>query len=559
VIRDPGAEPLEVGAEHALLLAEVAEAVHGPASLSERLERVVQLVRGLTGAAAAAYVETAGGSPSVEALAGGMDHELVESLSELTLAARRRGDLPREGAVRVDDLDRHPGWSRRGLRSAGITSWLSMPVVSRDGVEYGAIVVADPEIDAFDEHTEMVVEAIAAHLTVALENQAALDKLAELQAAQREVVHQLQDAVRPPTPEADAVELGVHYLSADEEAPTGGDLYDWLVLPGGDLFVTVVDVMGKGVSATKEALSVTHAVRLLVLEGCPLGDVVRRADELITAQSPDLVATVIVARYSATDGRVELAGGGHPPALLLRSSGEAEFVAAPGVPIGWPGAGSSAVVERTLDRADTLVLYTDGLIEARRDVLLGLERLAEAGVETARYPAAAMARVLVDRALDGAARRDDSLALVLRRRVPPPPSSSPPLRRFEYHLSRPASVSLARHALRDWLEHLTLDPPEVADLLLVASELCANALKHAKGAVVLRSWPDGNDVIVEVEDEGAGFVPPSRYIDELPDPEADSGRGLFLIEALTDNLEVRRDDERTAVRARKHAVLPSRS
>src|SRR4029079_1347907 len=141
---------------------------------------------------------------------------------------------------------------------------------------------------------------------------------------------------------------------------TGGDLYDWVVLPDGALHVVVVDVVGKGVGATKDAMSVTAALPLLALDGCPMNRLISRADTLVSAQSPDLAATAIIARYRPDDGTVELAGGGHPPApgdgtveraggvhppaLVVGPEGKTRFVTAGGIPIGWPGAGSDDVV-----------------------------------------------------------------------------------------------------------------------------------------------------------------------------------------------------------------------
>src|SRR5207237_48047 len=78
------------------------------------------------------------------------------------------------------------------------------------------------------------------------------------------------------------------------------------------------------------------------------------------------------------------------------------FVTAPGIPIGWPGAGSDGVVSFTLERLETLVLYTDGLVEATKDILDGLESLAETATEACAYPARPLARALAERALAGA-------------------------------------------------------------------------------------------------------------------------------------------------------------
>ena len=126
----------------------------------------------------------------------------------------------------------------------------------------------------------------------------------------------------------------------------------------------------------------------------------------------------------------------------------------------------------------------------------------------------------------------------------------------------PASVPLARHFFADWLEHLAIDTDDIADLLLVASELCANAVHHGRGttnSLVLRAWAEGNDIVLQAEDDGSGFDPPQRYEDELPDPEAVAGRGLFLIQSLSDGVRVERSDNRTIVQVRKDAILSTPS
>jgi anti-sigma regulatory factor (Ser/Thr protein kinase) len=255
---------------------------------------------------------------------------------------------------------------------------------------------------------------------------------------------------------------------------------------------------------------------------------------------------------------LRLAGGGHPPAIVMTGDGDVRLVDAPGIPIGYPGAGTTKVVELTLGRSDTVVMYTDGLIEASKDILVGLDRITRAAAETAQYPAPHLARALVERSLAGAMRRDDSLALVLRRRIPPGTGSAPPLGAFEYRFSPSlATVPLARHLLGDWLDHLSLDPSERDDVLLVASELCSNAVRHASGkpgALAMRAWADGDALVVEVEDDGAGMELSHRLED--PDLEAETGRGIYVVRALTDDLTVRRADERTIVRAVRRAVLP---
>jgi PAS domain S-box-containing protein len=240
-------------------------------------------------------------------------------------------------------------------------------------------------------------------------------RLVEAEAAQRLVVEHLQEAVMPPRPEVPGAEVGVAYVASDPSSPTGGDLYDCQVLPSGELHLAVVDVLGHGTHATQDALTVMHTLRTVVLDGTPLESVIARADELLGRQDRDLVATVVLARYSPRDGRVQIVSGGHPPALVVTSGRSVRELEPGGCAIGWPSAGSDSVVQERLAPGDALVLYTDGLVEARKDIIEGLEALAVHARDVAHLPAQRFAQALVDRALAGAERRDDSLALVLRR------------------------------------------------------------------------------------------------------------------------------------------------
>jgi anti-sigma regulatory factor (Ser/Thr protein kinase) len=439
---------------------------------------------------------------------------------------------------------------------------LVVPIMAKDGLAQGALFAGDRRPGPIGPGEVEALVALAAHLGIALDNTATLARMAEVEARGKEVVHALQEAVRPPAPVAPFTELGVHYVAADPSAPTGGDLYDWIVLPDGRLHLVVVDVMGKGVEATKHALSVTHALRLLALEGCPLGELVARADLLVTAQNPELVATLLIAVYDPATGHLQLAGAGHPPALLIHE-GEVRELPAPGIPIGWPGSGSHGVTEEHLDRADTLIIYTDGLIEATKDIVQGLEDLATAARATASYPATSLARALVERQLADASRHDDSLALVLRRRAPgtlPTHALAPFAHQFSPHT---AAVPVARHLLRDWLQLVPVEPDAVESLLLVCSELCSNAVRHATGApgsVRLRAWTDDDAVIIEVSDDGGALPGTEPAPDaDLPDPEAEQGRGLFLVRELTDELTSRLDDGRSVLRIVKRAVVGGRA
>lgn len=553
LIPDPG---LDAG--RLVVLAQAARALHGEPDLAAALAWARQAARDLTNLPDAAIcLLPRHGSPTWSEPDIGMDFSrLGDPRTSLVL----RSGLDSGTPIVLPDLaeaERRLPVADRLQLVLPLATLLVVPVMAKDGLAQGAILVGDRRPRPLDTPQVEALTALAAHLGIALDNAATLARMAEVEARGKEVVHALQEAVRPPAPVVSLTELGVHYVAADPSAPTGGDLYDWISLPDGRLHVVVVDVMGKGVEATKHALSVTHALRLLAVEGCPIGDLVRRADALVTAQNPELVATLLVAWYEPSTGHLQLAGAGHPPALLV-SGGSVREVSAPGIPIGWPGAESHEVVEVHLGRSDTVIIYTDGLIEATKDIVKGLEELAAAATATASYPATSLARALVERQLADAARHDDSLALVLRRRAPatlPAHSLAPFVHQFS---PQPAAVPLARHLLGDWLLRVPVDPDAVDALLLAVSELCSNAVRHATGApgaVHLHAWTEGDAVLIDVSDDGGSLATVGNGSVDLPDPDAEQGRGLFLVRELSDEVTSRVDGGRSTVRIVKRAVV----
>ncbi|MDP9440783.1 MAG: ATP-binding protein, partial [Actinomycetota bacterium] len=88
--------------------------------------------------------------------------------------------------------------------------------------------------------------------------------------------------------------------------------------------------------------------------------------------------------------------------------------------------------------------------------------------------------------------------------------------------------------------------------------LCSNAVRHASGApgsVTLRAWAESDTIVIEVSDDGSSLVWPDDVSDELPDPDAEQGRGLFLVRELVDEVMSRLQEGRTVVRVVKRAVI----
>ncbi|MBT2526300.1 serine/threonine-protein phosphatase [Streptomyces sp. ISL-99] len=236
----------------------------------------------------------------------------------------------------------------------------------------------------------------------------------QLRRAHGQILQELEDALRPPPLSIEGLELAVHYEPADPNAPTGGDLYDWFTLPDGTLHITVVDALGHGLGSTRSALNVTHAVRVLALEGHPLQSILARTHEILMPLAPDLMATALLARLDPATGKLQLANGGHPPALLVPTDGEARYLEAKGRGIGFPLPGSEQILHTDLRPGDLLILYTDGLTESRRDPIEGEQRLIEAARRHAARPLAEIPSSLAAEMRSVVLHPDDTLALAIR-------------------------------------------------------------------------------------------------------------------------------------------------
>jgi len=414
-------------------------------------------------------------------------------------------------ALRLED-------ARAALMVQGPGDLLTDVQEHNDELTAALLAVRDREADLrrLNEELEQTNRGVVA-LYAELEQRAEQVRL-----AQRTVFEELEGALRPAPPSVPDVDLDVRYLPAEAGAPTGGDLYDWFVLRDGRLHVTVVDAVGHGVTSTRDALLVTHAVRTLVLEGHELGEVLARADALLPGPG-DVVATVLLAQLDWRSGRLRLAGGGHPPALLVPRSGAARYLEADGRPVGYPLAGSDAVTEHDLAAGDLVVLYTDGLIEVRKDVVEGLDTLAASATARASSAPGALLDGLLRDAAQGAAFSDDTLLLSLGWRADVTAGAADHVRL----VPGPAGVAHARQVLRRRCDP-SVPGPLRDELDVVVSELVGNAVRHGGGGPVhlqVDVTPGGIRV-------GVSDTAPGRPVVRRAHPDAESGRGMLLVEQL---------------------------
>ncbi|WP_165986881.1 SpoIIE family protein phosphatase [Streptomyces sp. YIM 98790] len=200
----------------------------------------------------------------------------------------------------------------------------------------------------------------------------------------------LQRVLLPPAlPPVPGLEVAAHYhvASADE---VGGDFYDLFPLPGERWAAVMGDVSGKGAPAAALTSLLRHTVRAATLYDPDPVAVLSHANTVLATEQREedeprfctavygLLRPERTAQRTARGCTVTLASGGHPPAVLLRARGGAGFVPTPGGQlIGALPSADIAVTTAHLAPGDTLLLYTDGLIEARSGNRPGAARYDE--------------------------------------------------------------------------------------------------------------------------------------------------------------------------------------
>lgn len=270
----------------------------------------------------------------------------------------------------------------------------------------------------------MTVAELARRVSMAVTNAV---RYAAVEAARHRSEAVLETLRRTLVPDAlpaiPGVEVASRYHAAGSgEGPEpGGDFFDVFSLRGEAWGIVLGDVCGKGPEAAVLTALTRYAVR-----GAAIGErnparVLTRVNEVLLAdKAADRFCTVVYGRLRLRPGgaRLALALSGHPPPLLLRACGTVSQVGVPGLPVGafdHPDPGEELVV---LDPEDVLVLYTDGVTEARSATgWYGEERLAAALVEAGPGAGAAgVADAVADDVLrfSGGALRDDMAVLVLR-------------------------------------------------------------------------------------------------------------------------------------------------
>ena len=374
--------------------------------------------------------------------------------------------------------------------------------------------------------------------------------------AREEQSQTLQASLLPPRlPEIPGLTIDSRYQPIGDGSLVGGDFYDVFPLADGRWGVMIGDVCGQGVEAAALTSLVRYTARAAARQWTSPAAVLRFTNGALGDHDlGERFCTVVlcVVEPTAEGALLTVASGGHHPPLLHRD----------GVvtPVGRAGAALGLFDDAQIDdetialrSGDLLVLYTDGVVEAREpDGEQVREGFLEDIVLESAVGGPALVGATVERRvleLGGGRARDDMAVVVVGVGDLSLGDDATDRGGFERrYAANPESVREARTALRAWLDRRSLVPARADDLLVALTELVTNATRSARTAIEVRAWSTPDAVHVEVIDDGAGFDPAVPHDARDLDPLAERGRGLFLVAALADECTIESGPTGTIVR-----------
>ncbi|WP_425246398.1 SpoIIE family protein phosphatase [Streptomyces sp. NEAU-NA10] len=321
-----------------------------------------------------------------------------------TLAGPETYQQPPDSGIAVEQ--------RRLFDATGIHSAAIAPIRSTREV-LGALTLGRAERPGnFTTADLPLLEDIARRAGLALDN-------ARLYQRQRKVAETMQNHLLPQMPLVPGLQMTVRYLPAPDASQVGGDWYDAFPLSDGSTALAVGDVVGHDLEAAAGMAQIRNMLRAYAWsQQEPPSRIVERLDEAIQHITDVTMATLVLGRIQpAEDGHWQLSwtNAGHPPPLLISRDGLAHYLTdGHGILLGTGALRPRADATALLPPESTLVLYTDGLIEAPGHTLdEGLDRLRQHAAALAHRPLASFTDQLLRR-VRPAANDDDVALLVLR-------------------------------------------------------------------------------------------------------------------------------------------------
>jgi PAS domain S-box-containing protein len=345
---------------------------------------------------------------------------------------------------------------------------------------------------------------------------------------QRETALALQHAILGPTVSSG---FAVRYEPAGRPLQVGGDWYDVVDLDDGRLGLIVGDCVGHGLTAATIMGQLRSACRALLLEH-PSPAATLAALDRVAARLPGArCTTAFCAVLDPMTGVLDYSCAGHPPPILVRADRSTALLdQARATPLGLRYTDQRPQARTVIAPRSTLLLYTDGLVERRRESIDdGIARAGDVVQGNRATSLDELADVIMARLSPEGGYMDD-VALLLYRQPGP----------LQVDLGAVDDLAASRTALRSWLDRVGVPTDQALDVLIAAGEALANAIEHGHretpGPVSLRAVALADSLLLTVADAGSWKEPDEQ-------PSLNRGRGLALMRALMHDVTI---DTRTS-------------
>jgi serine phosphatase RsbU (regulator of sigma subunit)/anti-sigma regulatory factor (Ser/Thr protein kinase) len=493
--------------------------------LKELLDRVTDMLDADT--AAVLLVEEGGRTLAARA-AKGLEEE-VERGFRLPVGRGFAGRVAftREPVV-IADLDDSPVTPVNPLfREKGVRSLLGVPLLV-DGEVIGVLHVGSLTQREFKDRDIELLQLVANRVALSIERSRLM--------VQGRIAATLQRSLLPrQLPQVPGLRMAARYLPAEDESAVGGDWYDVIDLGGQTLGFMIGDVAGHGMAAATSMGQLRSAVRAYALDTEGPGEVITKLAEF-SERMRSRMATVIYATLNLTTWEARIARAGHPYPLLIHSDGSAELLSgAGGPPIGTVGGQTYDEQVLTLDAGETLLFYTDGLIERRGQQLSdGEAALSEIATSAPDEPELKCQAIISGLTKDATIADDIAILVVqtvglhelLEVKMP----------------ASPEQLMTSRRLIRRWVEANNGTDDDCAAFAIAVSEACANSIEHAYGlrdeTIELRASLLNGDATVTIRDHGRWREPRG----------GNRGRGIPIMREFMDEVSVEPSDQGTTVR-----------
>ncbi|MDP9393513.1 MAG: SpoIIE family protein phosphatase [Actinomycetota bacterium] len=272
-----------------------------------------------------------------------------------------------------------------------------------------------------------LLETLMTQVSVSLENGRlvrTLDETARRADRERANALVLQRGILPPTlPQVPGASVAVRYVPAGAGMEVGGDWYDVMRLPGGDVGAAIGDVLGHDIEAAARMGQARSALRAYATEGHQPASVMEKLNRLLTQTDAEFMGTCCYLQFSPARDTVTIVSAGHPPPLLIGPDGRSEPVQLqPNLPLGVDEGTRFSQTVLAMPPGATLVLYTDGLVESRRVPLdAGLRAISATPTHVGQGDLEGLADTILASSPAGAG--GDDVTLLLLRHQPSEPGT----------------------------------------------------------------------------------------------------------------------------------------